>query len=186
MAYPSGPMATRARSPDRRAFRLLRAFGRVLAAFSWTFLLLPIQSALAVTGSSLGESLPRLYHAGVCRILRIEVRIAGTPLLRRPALLVANHSSWLDIPILGGLVDCSFVAKADVSAWPGIGTLARLQRTVFVERNPRSVDTHVRQLRNRMEGGARLVLFPEGTSTDGSHVLPFKSAFFSAVENAAP
>ncbi len=158
---------------------------RALAALSWTFLLLPFQLVLAAGGGrSLGERLPRLYHAGVRRILGIRIRVAGSPLPHRPALLVANHSSWLDIPILGSMVDCSFVAKADISVWPGIGTLARLQRTVFVERRRRSVDAHVRRLRDRLEDGARLVLFPEGTSTDGSHVLPFKSAFFSAAETA--
>ena len=184
MESPSDPIVTRVRTPDRRALRLLRAFGRVLVTLSWTFLLLPLQLVSAATGSSLRERVPRLYHAGICRILRIDIRVVGSPPLSRPALLVANHSSWLDIPILGSLMECSFVAKAEVSAWPGVGTLARLQRTVFVERSRRKADTHARQLGERLEEGARLVLFPEGTSTDGSHVLPFKSAFFSVVENA--
>ena len=159
--------------------------GRALVALSWTFLLLPLQSASAAVGGSLGERVPRLYHAGLCRILGVDIRVVGSPLPRRPVLLIANHSSWLDVPILGSLMECSFVAKAEVSGWPGVGILARLQRTVFVERSPRGVGAHVRRLGERLEEGGRLVLFPEGTSTDGSRVLPFKSAFFAAIGNAA-
>ena len=82
-------------------------------------------------------------------------------------------------------MECSFVAKAEVSGWPGIGTPARLQRTVFMKRRPRDTGAHVRRLGERLKEGGRLVLFPEGTSTDGSHVLPFRSAFFSVAGNAA-
>lgn len=176
---------TRTRSPDRRTLGLLRALGRALVVLSWTLLLLPLQSASVAVGGSLRERVPRLYHAGLCRILGIDVRVVGSPLPCRPALLVANHSSWLDIPILGSLMECSFVAKAEVSGWPGIGTLARLQRTVFVKRRPRDTGAHIRRLGERLKEGGRLVLFPEGTSTDGSHVLPFRSAFFSVAGNAA-
>lgn len=185
MECPSGPIVTRTRSPDRRTPGSLRALGRALAVLSWTLLLLPLQTASVAVGGSLRERVPRLYHAGLCRILGIDVRIVGSPLPRRPALLVANHSSWLDVPILGSLMACSFVAKAEVSGWPGVGTLARLQRTVFVERRPRDAGAHVRRLGERLKEGGRLVLFPEGTSTDGSHVLPFKSALFSVAGSAA-
>ena len=106
------------------------------------------------------------------------------PVADRPVLFVANHSSWLDILVLGSLVGGSFVAKAEVALWPGVGVLARLQRTEFVERTRRMARTHVHRLQQRLEGGARLMMFPEGTSTDGSYVLPFKSALFSAVERA--
>ena len=76
----------------------------------------------------------------------------------------------------------SFVAKAEVARWPGVGVLARLQQTEFVERARRKAGAHVHQLQKRLDGGARLMIFPEGTSTDGSYVLPFKSALFAAVE----
>ena len=167
--------------------RLIKAFARVFVTFVWTLLLLPLQCvSIALGGARNSERAPRLYHAGLCRILGIEINVVGIPVAHRPALFVVNHSSWLDILVLGSLVDGSFVAKAEVARWPGVGVLARLQRTEFVERARRQAGTHVRQLQQRLEGGARLMIFPEGTSTDGSYVLPFKSALFSVVERSPP
>ena len=164
----------------------LRASFGILAAILWTLSLLPLQIGAVVIGACLAERVPRLYYAGFCRILGVRVRVNGSPVGDRPALFVANHSSWLDIPVLGGLVEGSFVAKDDVARWPGVGFLARLQRTMFVERIRHKADAHLRQLGRRLEEGGRLLLFPEGTSTDGSYVLPFKSTLFSAVERLPP
>lgn len=159
-----------------------RATVGVLATVIWTFALLPAQLISVALGARLAERIPRLYYVGICRILGVGVGISGSPVRNRPVLYVSNHSSWLDIPVLGSQVEGSFVAKAEVSAWPGIGFLARLQRTAFVERNRHRARTHAQELCERLGNGARLVLFPEGTSTDGSYVLPFKSALFAAVE----
>ena len=161
------------------------AIARVFVTFIWTLLLLPPQVASVAFGDTrYAERIPRLYHAGLCRILGIGIKVVGMPIAHQPTLFVANHSSWLDILILGSLVDGSFVAKAEVALWPGVGVLARLQRTEFVERTRRMAREHMGQLQQRLKGGARLMIFPEGTSTDGSYVLPFKSALFSAVERA--
>ncbi len=165
-----------------RTLRRIRASGRALATLCWTLLLLPAQVASRAAGQGFADKLPRLYHSGVCRILGIEVRVVGSPVTLRPALFVANHSSWLDIPILGCLMECSFVAKSEVEHWPGVGLLARLQRTEFVERTRQRTNLHVTGIQRRFEEQSRLVMFPEGTSTDGSHVLPFKSSLFSSVE----
>ena len=163
--------------------RLIKAFARIFVTFVWTLLLLPLQCvSIALGGARNSERVPRLYHAGLCRILGIEINIVGIPVAHRPALFVANHGSCLDILVLCSLVDGFFVAKAEVARWPEVGVMARLQRTEFVERACRQAGTRVRQLQQRLEGGARLMIFPEVTSTDGSYVLPFKSALFSVVE----
>jgi 1-acyl-sn-glycerol-3-phosphate acyltransferase len=102
-----------------------------------------------------------------------------------PAIFVANHVSWLDIVILSSVAPVSFVARHDVNAWPFFGALARLQRTVFVDRERRLTSGASRdEMRDRLAAGDMLVLFAEGTSGDGTRVLPFKSTFFAAAENS--
>jgi 1-acyl-sn-glycerol-3-phosphate acyltransferase len=97
--------------------------------------------------------------------------------------MVANHTSYLDIIVLGGTTPVSFVAKSEVNTWPFFGLMARLYETVFVERSRRSQAGVARdQLRERLQEGDALVLFPEGTSNDGNRVLPFKSALMGATE----
>ena len=99
-------------------------------------------------------------------------------------LIVANHTGWLDIVIFSAVAPISFVAKSEVGSWPFFGTLARLQRTVFVERTRRSQTGEARDsISARLAQGDTLVLFPEGTSSDGNSVLPFKSALLGAAES---
>jgi 1-acyl-sn-glycerol-3-phosphate acyltransferase len=98
--------------------------------------------------------------------------------------MVANHTSYLDILALGGIARVSFVAKSEVASWPLFGTFARLQRTVFVQREHRAkTGEAAAEIRNRLLEGDALVLFPEGTSNDGNRVLPFKSALMGAAES---
>jgi len=96
-------------------------------------------------------------------------------------LLVCNHLSYLDIFVLSGLRPCVFVAKRDVRSWPLFGWLARAAGTIFVERNCRSATaTEVAKISSAIESGLLVVLFPEGTSSDGATVLPFKSSLLQA------
>jgi len=109
------------------------------------------------------------------------VKVSGTAPTEGPALIVCNHTSWIDIVILSALAPLSFVAKREVGGWPFFGTLARLQQTVFVERDRRASTGGSRDaMQERLGAGDILVLFPEGTSSDGQRVLPFKSSFFGA------
>ena len=90
-----------------------------------------------------------------------------------PCLITANHTSWLDIPIMGALQPSSFVAKSEVAGWPFFGWLAKLQQTVFVERERRTRTAEKRnEIHARIANGDKLILFPEGTSSDGNRVLP--------------
>ncbi|MFK7753498.1 MAG: lysophospholipid acyltransferase family protein [Sedimentitalea sp.] len=100
--------------------------------------------------------------------------------MRHPGALVANHGSWLDIFTLNARARLYFVSKSEVSSWPGIGWLARATGTVFIERNPAKARQQTALFQTRLLAGHRLLFFPEGTSTDGLRVLPFKTTLFAA------
>lgn len=129
------------------------------------------------------KTFPHRYHRFLCGLFGIRVTTIGSPVENEGVLMVANHTSYFDILVLSSVARVSFVAKSEVVNWPLFGTLARLQETVFVERTRRSQTGEARDhIRERLLAGDALVLFPEGTSNDGNHVLPFKSALMGAVE----
>ena len=119
----------------------------------------------------------------VCRfaliVLRLPLTVHGRPMTARGAI-VANHSSWLDILVLNAVQRVYFVAKSEVSDWPGIGWLARATGTIFIARKGTEAKRHQEMLARRLKAGHRLLFFPEGTSTDAMRVLPFKSTLFQA------
>ncbi|MEC7257193.1 MAG: lysophospholipid acyltransferase family protein [Pseudomonadota bacterium] len=119
----------------------------------------------------------------VCRaaffLLGIGFSTTGT-LMATPGAVVANHSSWLDIFALNARKRVYFVSKAEVAGWPGIGWLARATGTVFIQRDRRHARAQTDLFRTRLRAGHRLLFFPEGTSTDGRRVLPFKTTLFAA------
>ena len=119
----------------------------------------------------------------VCRLLGLRVRAIGAANRRGTALYAANHVSYLDIPVLAGLLDATFVAKSEVADWPLFGLLTKWGRTVFVKRSAGEAKAQTKMLRERLGRGESLILFPEGTSTDGSGVVPFKSSLFNIAEN---
>lgn len=155
----------------------------ILAAFlSLTLPLMPVQYLLLKVAPKGARRLPYWYHRAVCRLLGIRLHVHGRVAEGRPVLVVANHVSWLDIPVLSAVAPLSFIAKREVGTWPFVSSLARLQRTVFVDRARRSaVDEVASEMAARLYAGDTLVLFAEGTSTDGNRVGPFKSALFSSV-----
>ncbi len=119
----------------------------------------------------------------VCRAclwaMGLRVKFIGKP-MTTPGGLVANHSSWLDIFVLNACATLYFVAKAEIASWPGIGLLARGTGTVFIARDRREAKAQTALFEERLGQGHRLLFFPEGTSTDGLRVLPFKSTLFAA------
>jgi 1-acyl-sn-glycerol-3-phosphate acyltransferase len=127
----------------------------------------------------------RLYWSICTRLLGIKIRVIGAAVRRprgRPVVYVSNHSSWVDIPVIGSVLEGCFVAKADVATWPVIGLIARLGRTVFVSRSRASTGKEREAMRLVLRAGDNLILFPEGTSSDGSRVLPFRTSFFALAE----
>jgi len=126
----------------------------------------------------------------VCRmafvVMGIAYKRAGSPMRGSSSgAIVANHSSWLDIFALNAAQRVYFVSKAEVAKWPGIGWLARATGTVFIARDRREAATQVALFRQRLGLGHKLLFFPEGTSTDGQQVLPFKPTLFAAFMDEA-
>jgi len=166
--------------PSRtRAALRLGTIGALAAALS------PAQAYLVRHRPRRADALARWFHRRAADILRVELRRRGTPSARRPTLFVSNHVSYLDITLISALVETGFVAKGDIAGWPVIGGLARLQRTLFVARRRGAVAEQVEALRARLAAGDNLVLFPEGTSTDGRALRPFKPALFGALDGLA-
>jgi 1-acyl-sn-glycerol-3-phosphate acyltransferase len=147
----------------------LRAVAIIIAFLAVTFVGMPVQWLLLKLDSPAARYFPNRYHRLVAAIFGMHIRIVGKPITGEGVLLVANHTSWADIVIFSAVAPLSFVAKAEVAGWLLFGTLARLQRTVFVERERRSNTGEVRDvIRDRLLAGDR--------------VLPFKSALLGAAE----
>jgi 1-acyl-sn-glycerol-3-phosphate acyltransferase len=163
-------------SPLRGAFRLLSYLLLTLSLLPFHLL------ALALGARPVVNRLPVIYHRMVCAILGIRVRVHGQRSDVTPTLYVCNHVSYLDIAVMGGLVPGSFVAKAEVATWPFFRTLAKAQRTIFVERRSGKTSTSRDEMMRRLDTGDNLMLFPEGTSSDGTRVLPFRSALFGVAQ----
>ena len=161
---------------------LLLRLWRIFLYIGVTLPAAPIQAVLLVLKSPLARRFPAAYHRACCRVFGIRVETTGTLATSHPILFVANHQSYLDIPILGSAIAGSFVAKAEIATWPLFGTLAKLQRSVFIDRRPGSTARQRDALMQRLEEGDDIIIFPESTSSDGLHVLPFKSALLSVAE----
>jgi lyso-ornithine lipid O-acyltransferase len=159
----------------------LSAACRAVCFVGVTLPLMPLQWLLIKFWPSMARQLPHHYHTLCCRILGFNAVISGKLPEGGQCLIVSNHVSWIDIVVLSTIAPLSFVAKREVAAWPFFGWLAKLQRTVFVDRERRHSTKHSRtEMEERLSNGERIVLFPEGTSHDGTSVLPFKSSFFAA------
>jgi lyso-ornithine lipid O-acyltransferase len=172
---------------NHRVVRRVRAVRRGLIIALWTLLSMPVQALLIALPGRGKVVFARIYWSMMCRLLGMKVRVIGPRLARdavsgRPIVYVSNHSSWLDILVLGGRLDACFISKAEVTRWPLISWIARLGRTVYVRRQRTSTGRERDDMRGRLAGGDNLILFPEGTSSDGSRVLPFRSAFLSIAE----
>ena len=162
---------------------------RVVAALSCvmlaTLLLTPIQ-LLAMKTGWLPENLARgLWHRINVKALGFRVHVSGRLSDKRPLLIASNHVSWTDIEIMASLFDLSFVAKSELAGWPLIGSLSRLQRPIYVERDRRGRSgEQAGELARRLAAKETMVLFAEGSTGDGNMVLPFKSTLFAAAAKA--
>lgn len=169
--------------------RPLKVARRAGAVLLWTLPSMAVQSMCLLLPGPAKMVHARFYWAVISRLLGVRVRVIGTPAYQetsRPIIFVSNHSSWLDIPVLGGCLNACFVSKDEVGAWPFVGTVARLGRTVFISRQRHATGRERDAMRQRLVQGDNLLLFPEGTTSDGSRVLPFRSSFFAIAEGDDP
>ncbi len=127
------------------------------------------------------------YYRMLCGLLRVRIHTVGTPANGQPTLILSNHVSWLDIPVISSICPIAFVAKREVRSWPIVGIAAELLRTVFVDRTRRHQTAEVNaEIARRLGEGDPVVLFAEGTSSDGNRVLEFRSALVGAVAQVDP
>lgn len=146
---------------------------------------IPLQALILVLRLPCWGFLPRLFHKVGCFFLGLRVTVIGTPSTGRPTLLVSNHVSWTDIVAIGSVAEVTFVAKREVGKWPFVGMMADLQRTIYVDRTRRSdAGRTAEAMGQRMAGGNAVLLFAEGQSDIGTHVLPFRSALIGAAQHA--
>lgn len=162
----------------------LRAIRRTASVVLWTLACIPVQSVLVRLPGGGKRRFARFYHRVACRLIGLRLRVVGAPAPDHPTLFLSNHSSWLDIPVLGATLEAAFVSKAEVGEWPVVRTVARLGRTVFVSRSRGRTGDEARAMRDRLREGGSLILFPEGTSNDGTRVLPFRSSFLAVADAA--
>ena len=163
-------------------FTLIRVLYRLLMVVLWFLFMFIIFVISKMLNLNIKNSMPRLFHQGFLKLLNVKVILHGTLKTNKPGLLISNHASWIDISILSSLTNICFIAKSEVSGWPIVGFLARLQDTVFIERKINKVIKQKKEILDFLSRGKKLVLFPEGTSSDGNRVLRFKSSLFSIGE----
>ena len=164
---------------------MIRVLLVALAFLAVTLALLPLQLIGLAFDLRLRRIIPHLYHRILCALIGVRIREVGTRSAASPALILSNHVSWLDICVISALSPVVFVAKSEVAGWPVLGWLAKLQRTVFINRQARhQTGDATREIAGRLLGGDAVVLFAEGTSSDGVRVLPFRSSLVGAVHHA--
>jgi 1-acyl-sn-glycerol-3-phosphate acyltransferase len=162
----------------------VRAFVSIGAIAALTLALLPLQWLAVRMKWPMRRRIPTLYHGLVCRILGVRITMMGRRIEEKPLLIVANHTSWLDISVITAVAPVVFVAKREVAAWPIFGLLARLQRSVFVDRTRRHNTQDVNsEIARRLADGDPVVLFGEGTSSDGNRVLAFRTALIGSARD---
>jgi 1-acyl-sn-glycerol-3-phosphate acyltransferase len=193
----------------------VRAVRRSILIVLWSLLAAPVQAFCLLLPGRSRVAFAQIYWSVCCRLLGLRIRTTGiaassrvgsiaassrvgsiaassragdnaaTSRTSRPVVFVSNHSSWLDVVVLGATLPACFVSKRDVADWPAVNLVARLGRTVFVSRLRTTTIRETIDMRRRLAEGDNLILFPEGTTSDGSRVLPFRSSFL-AIAAAEP
>jgi 1-acyl-sn-glycerol-3-phosphate acyltransferase len=164
---------------------MIRVILIALAFVALTLVLLPFQLIGLAFDLRLQRTISHWYHRVLCALVGVRIREVGRRSTASPALILSNHVSWLDICVISALAPVVFVAKSEVAGWPLLGWLAKLQRTIFINRQARhQTGAATREIAGRLLGGDAVVLFAEGTSSDGIRVLPFRSSLVGAVHHA--
>ena len=168
--------------PQRRLGPLRTAVGAVTTLAATV----PLEILLRAATLRNQPYIPFLFHRGLSRSLGVVIHTHGKPAGHGrgegPVLYVVNHLSWADIPVLGARIKASFVAKSEVRGWGPVGWLASFAHTVYVARERRQNSLAQKdELAERLRAGGSIILFPEGTNSDGQSVWPFKSSLFAVV-----
>ena len=161
---------------------MILIFLRLIIFLLLTLALLPFQFIIVFFIKNYAYIIPYFYHKICLRIFGIKIKTFGKVSINFPILLISNHASYLDIIILGSIFKTSFIAKKEISKWPLLGILAKLQNTIFIDRRVSSLKNQENQIIKHLNEKKNLVIFPEGTSSDGNRVLPFKSSLFNIFE----
>ena len=145
-----------------------------------TIVLLPFQLMALLTCLPLSIFISVLHHRLITKIIGLKIDRIGDISKDKKVLFVSNHLSYFDIIILGSLIPGRFIAKSEVASWPIFGFLSKITRTIFIQRDRKASLEQVRLIKEQLDRYGKLILFPEGTSSDGRRVLPFKTPLFDA------
>jgi len=157
----------------------LRSIPRLAAFLIMTVVLILAYALAVMVADAWARRVQILWSQLSLGLTGLKVRVIGERSAERPTVFAVNHLSYLDIPVLSSLIDARFVAKSEVANWPMFGVIAKVTRTVFVSRVSSQAAAQSRVVMDTLQAGHNLILFPEGTSTDGSGVEPFKSSLFA-------
>lgn len=165
----------------------MRSFIAALKIFLFLISCLVTIPLQALGGLLLGNNklfyiVPTLFYSSLCLIFRISIRLKGHP-ADGHVVYVGNHLSYIDIAAIGAKLNATFISKEEVRSWPVLGILATLGKTVFIERTRNAATKCIADIKKTLSNGRNLILFPEGTSTNGMNVLPFKSTLFELFLN---
>lgn len=150
-----------------------------------TFVLIPVQWIVVKFNLAFAGKIPMLWHKIATKLVGVRIRVTGNIPEKRPMMIVSNHISWMDIPVLGSIMELSFIAKSEVNEMSGANLLSRLQRTIYVVRDEkRKAGEQAQNITQRMLDGDAVVLFGEGTTHDGNRIGQFKSALLGAAQFA--
>jgi len=139
---------------------------------------LPIFIAYLLKKKKLRDRFIRILSKGILIICRVKVSVIGAVPQRGPLLVASNHLSYLDIPILASIINCRFVAKKEIRSWPVINGLCKIQDVAFIDRSVAKISEGSGTMSGLLAKEEIVVFFPEATTGNGKHLLPFKPAFF--------
>ena len=143
----------------------------------------PIQYILVKVKLSYRIYIPIIFHRILLKILGIKVKVIGKKTSLRPLILVGNHTSYIDIIILGSIMPICFIAKQEIKSWFLFGFLAKMQNTIFIKRKNFKTLENIKNINKGLDFESAVVLFPEGTTNSGKKILNFKSSLFNVFEN---
>ena len=158
-------------------------FLKVFLIFFIILVLGPIQYVLIKIKLRQRIYIPIIFHKVLLKILGIKVKMIGKKTSIRPLILAGNHTSYIDIIILGSIMPICFIAKQEIKSWFLFGFLAKMQNTIFIKRKNFKTLENIENINKGLDSKSAVVLFPEGTTNSGKKILNFKSSLFNLFEN---